>query len=122
VALSLSLSALVYSSSQAVHWSASFSLRSHFQTPPYKHTCIFAEVIINKLSGSYYCIISCKRNLQASTTSVLKSFLSTYLHIPNAYQDYIRQTYAAPFLATSTYIHADPVEKCDCILCEYSKK
>ena len=28
-------------------------------------SCIFAGVIINKLSGSYYCIISCIRNLQA---------------------------------------------------------
>ena len=36
----------------------------------HSRSCIFAEVIINKLSGCYYCIISCKRNLQASTTLV----------------------------------------------------
>ena len=53
------------------------SLRSALdcRAPPYKRTLhvrlthyhIIAEGIINKLSGSY-CIISCKRNLLASTT------------------------------------------------------
>jgi hypothetical protein len=80
------LSAFIHSSSQAAHWSwLPVRAASPFKASLYEGTlfgqqthnqrsrsrsCICAEVIINKLSGSY-CVISCKRNLLATTTSTI---------------------------------------------------